>query len=81
MSARDLLSKELAALPDEVAQRLLDYLHTSLPAGAASRTPPATDYFEAYWSRWYGRCDSQTWDEPAELPFKQREAWGVFSLS
>ncbi len=76
MSIREQLQREAALLPEGVVQRLLDYLH-SLPASeVASGVPcPAGDYFDTYWSRWYGRCEGQVWDEPPELPLEIREAW------
>lgn len=76
MSVREQLQREAAVLPEGVVQRLLDYLH-SLPA--SETTPGASsvrsDYFDAYWRRWYGRCEGQVWDEPSELPLETREAW------
>jgi hypothetical protein len=76
MSAREQLQREAALLPEGVAQGVLDYLH-HLPVrdAAPPAIPPTADYFEAYWSHWYGKCEGQTWDEPAELPQETRETW------
>lgn len=75
-SVREQLQREAAVLPDAVIQRLLDYLH-GLPGGSAASvaTDSQRDHFDAYWSRWYGRCEGEAWDEPAELPLETRESW------
>jgi len=76
MSAREQLQREAAQLPEGVIQRLLDYLH-ELPPSEAGAADSATrsDYFTNHWSRWYGRCENEAWDEPADLPQETRETW------
>lgn len=76
MSVREQLQREASLLPDATVQRLLDYLH-SIPAEDLPNSTPAPqgDYFDGYWSLWYGRCEGQEWDEPAELPQETREPW------
>ena len=74
MSAREQLQREASLLPEGVVQHLLDYLH-GLPATKKSEAPSKGDYFESYWSRWYGSCEGQSWDEPPELPVEIREVW------
>ncbi len=76
MSVREQLQREASLLPEEVVRHLLDYLR-DLPSGKmpSSATNSQGDYFDTYWSRWYGRCDGQAWDEPSELPLETREAW------
>jgi len=76
MSVREQLQREASLLPEDVVQRLLDYLHSIHVGDASPVTPnPPGDFFDTYWSRWYGRCEGQAWDEPAELPMETREAW------
>lgn len=75
MSVREQLQREASLLPEDAVQRLLDYLR-SIPSSDAPIAPnPQEDYFDTYWSRWYGRCEGQSWDEPAELRVETREAW------
>lgn len=76
MSAREQLQREAALLPDGVAQRLLDYLHALPTSDLTVATPqPTGDYFQSYWSQWYGCCEGEEWAEPSELPFEKRETW------
>ena len=76
MSAREQLQREAALLPDGVAQRLLDFLHALPASDLAPATPPSKDdYFQSYWSQWYGCCEGEEWNEPPELPFEKREIW------
>lgn len=76
MSVREQLQREASLLPEDVVQRLLDYLHSiALADSPTGNSNPQGDFFDSYWSRWYGRCEGQAWDEPAELPMETREAW------
>lgn len=76
MSVREQLQREASLSPEDVVQRLLDYLHSIPLADSPTGNPnPQGDFFDSYWSRWYGRCEGQAWDEPAELPMETREAW------
>lgn len=77
MSARQQLIEELNHQPEQVAGKLLMYLH-SLPGYA----PPAAtvgmkgeDYWESYWSKVYGSCEGMEWEEPPEQPYEVREEW------
>lgn len=75
MSAREQLQREAALLKEGEAQILLDFLH-HLPASPAEVLSAAKkDYFETYWRRWYGRCEGEEWEVPAELGQETREVW------
>jgi len=76
MSVRDALIYELAHQPDEVAQKLLDYLHALVPEPGSRVDGRATaGYFSGYWKRHYGAFEGKEWSEPAELPAEKREEW------
>ena len=76
MSVREILLKELARQPDEVAQKLLDYLHALTPQrGSAAHGGETGGHFAAYWNRYYGALEGKEWEEPTELPIEKREEW------
>jgi len=76
MSAREALLQELARQPDDVAQKLLDYLRALTPNhGSAASGGETGGHFAAYWKRYYGAFEGQEWEEPAELPPEKREEW------
>jgi hypothetical protein len=72
MSAKEALLRELNQQPDAVARKLLDYLHSLVPA---SQSGGAQGHFGSYWTRYYGAFDSEAWEEPAEQPLEKREDW------
>ena len=76
MSDRETLLQELKDEPDEIARKLLEYLHT-LKAGSRQLASQerAMGQFEKYWKRYYGALEGAAWDEPGELPPEKREDW------
>ncbi len=72
MSAKEALLEELNQQPDAVARKLLDYLHSLVPA---SQSAIQQGHFGSYWTRYYGAFDSEVWEESAGQPFEKREDW------
>ena len=77
MSSRQQLLQALEDQPEEVAGRLLMYLH-SLP-GYVPQAKPAeggtANYWDDHWSKFYGAFEGEEWPELEEQPFEVREEW------
>jgi hypothetical protein len=76
MSARQQLIEELNRQPEQVAGELLTYLH-SLPGYTPrpEKEQEKVDYWETHWSKFYGICEGEEWEEPPEQPYELREEW------
>ena len=77
MSARQQLIEELSRQPEQVAGKLLMYLH-SLPGYAqpvAAIGEQSADFWESHWSKFYGAFEGEPWEEPPEQPYEVREEW------
>lgn len=75
MSARDALLRELARQPDDVAQKLLDYLHAMSDRSAPGAGAASDGHFATYWKQYYGALEGEQWEEPLELPPERRDEW------